>query len=137
MATNRTTKGDLDIEDEGAKAFSFTLLEAENGDFARDLTSEQFKVLRELREQAALRGKAKGEIAVLFKYEVDETDAVTITTSYKTKLPPPPRKKSIKWLSKGGNLIGVNPKQLELGVRAVPEPNKRDVPDEKRREAEV
>jgi hypothetical protein len=95
-------------------------------------------MLRELFAVAHKRGKAKGVLTISFTYEVDATDdSVAILTNYKTKLPLPPRSRSQRWLTAGGNLSEKNPRQLELGVRAVAPPSAppRDVPEEGRKTA--
>jgi hypothetical protein len=127
---NGSKKGDLEPEDEGAKSFAHTITHTEAGDFHADLTKEQQQLLKQLRDHAHLRGKAKGEITISLKYAVDDMDVVSIETNFKVKTPQPPRKKSTMWISPGGNLVHADPRQESLpGLRPVPSPASKDAPD--------
>jgi hypothetical protein len=77
---------------------------------------------RTLREHAKIRGKAKGEMHITLKFECDEYEVISVHSSFKVKTPVAPRKRSIFWLTRGGNLSPTNPKQTELPLRAVSAP---------------
>lgn len=131
MATIKdgTLKGDLAPDDEGAKAFAHLLTTAEDGQYHADLTKEAQKLLVQLREHAHVRGKARGELVLSIKFAVDDSDVVSLETTYKVKAPSPPRHKTTRWLTPGGNLTPSNPKQIELGLRPVPAPKTTDAAD--------
>jgi hypothetical protein len=130
-------KGDLERDDEGAKAFGRILVELEDGQLHSDVTRELMALSRALREHAKIRGKAKGELALTLKMACDEHEVMTISSTYKTKLPIPPRRQSIMWLTRGGNLSPSNPKQVELPLRAVEAPKVADAPEAQRVRKEV
>jgi hypothetical protein len=142
MATvrdNTRKTGDLDLDDEGAKAFTTLLMSFEDGALNADLSRELLKLNQSLRDQAKLFGPRKGELTLSLKLICDEHEQVMLTTSYKVKAPVLPRKRTAMWLTPGGNLQTTNPRQLELGVRAVPVPDApvKDAPENKPREMRV
>lgn len=134
MTTNG--KGDLERDDEGAKALGKIITELEDGAFHADSTRELMALNRTLREHAKIRGKAKGEMHITLKFECDEYEVISVNSSFKVKTPVAPRKRSIFWLTPGGNLSPTNPKQIELPIRAVPAPNRaEDAPAPRRKDA--
>ena len=129
MSTN-VTKGDLALDDEGAKAFGKLITEWEDGELHSDLSKELLVLNGKLREHAKLRGKAKGELTLTVKLDCDEYGVMGVATSYKVKAPTPPRRKTTMWLTPGGNLSTANPKQVLLPLRDVSVPAKAvDVPE--------
>lgn len=134
MATTKDgTNGDLELEDEGHKPFANVLVGVEGGQFHADITREEGLLLRQLRDVAQIRGKAKGEIVLTFGYAVDDDDVVSIASTFKIKVPATPRSKTTMWVTPGGNLSPANPKQLEFGaLRPVPGPAMRETPAESR-----
>ena len=124
-----TKRGDLARDDEGARAFSHLILGAEDGQLHADLTKDCHGLLKQLRDHARIRGKAKGELVITVKFDCDDASVISLSTTYKTKAPTPPRRKTTMWLTEGGNLSATNPRQLELGVRGVPAPRTQDHED--------
>jgi hypothetical protein len=123
------TRADLDREDEGPRALGVILAEFEQGSFHADASRDLMKLNLALHDHAKLRGAASGEMVLTLKLKCDDQDVVTIAATYKVKAPLAPRRSSVFFLSKGGNLSTRNPKQQELPLRDVSAPAQVDVLD--------
>ena len=94
MATRETRRGggDLELEDEGATAFTHTIIEAEDGQLHADLTRSQFTLLRDMRELVKKKGKVKAKLILTLNYESSdglsrETPSLTSVLDYHPKGP--------------------------------------------------
>ncbi len=96
----------------------------ESGEFTKDLSHQITTALKQLKEMAGDRpkAKAKGKVVVTFEMEV-EAGTTTITCSIDPKLPKMPRASSFFWVLDDGTVSTEHPQQInmQLGPRPVRE----------------
>ncbi len=120
--------GDVEIKDDASRSYGHFCLQVRDGEFNHDVTSELKGLLMKLEEQALAVGKAKGELTVTLKFNVDMKGNVRINTDCKVKAPKPITGEGHMWLLKG-RLSAESPRQLKLGeLREVPPPAVKEVP---------
>lgn len=121
-------------EPEGARGFAHLLYQLNEGAFHSEVSEVLQKLNSELLDQAvSAGGKAKGEITITLKLDVEDSGIVRVHPDVKVKSPKPKRRSQVMWLNKGNNLVPENPKQQSLpGLREVPNntTQARDVSDE-------
>ena len=114
MATDETEKGEL-------RSFALVLQSLDEGTVHGDCTDRLQELNTQLMKYAEDFGKAKGTLKLTLKMTVERGGTAEILADIETKAPRASRAKSILWLNKkNGRLTTANPRQLELGVRSVP-----------------
>jgi hypothetical protein len=109
-------------KDEGISSFAVLITQFEDG-YLNDDLSEKVKALAStLGKHAEHFGKAKGELHLVLKLNVDAGGTVSIDTEIKVKEPKVVRPRTLMWLTKNNTLSPANPKQQELpGLREAPQ----------------
>lgn len=108
---------DTNPNDEGPRAFARFISELNDGDAHVELSAE-LRRLCLLLDQRAAGGKAKGELDLKLKFEIERG---IIQARYEIKLKEPDKKRAgdVFFLTKGKNLTREKPKQLGLPLREV------------------
>lgn len=118
-------------DQEGPRNFGVFLRTVEGGSFEIELSDTLYRMTEDLGKHVSqYGGKAKGEIAIVLKFEHDQKGQVQVMTEVKTKTPKAKRAATPFWVTRGGNLVDHNPKQTRLkfkDVSAPPQQPPRDV----------
>lgn len=116
-------------EETGPRSFAVFVDQLADGALNLDASVELHRLGQALMARVnAGERKAKGELDVKLKFEIDASGAVRISYALKRKDPPIPTTPGICWQTDGGNFVMSNPRQLSLGIREVASP-KRDARD--------
>ena len=99
---------------EETRSFSQFLLSLEDGDLHAQL-SEDLREIAAVMSQHVVDygGKVKGKLSLTIDFKLDQ-GVFEIVAKTETKLPKPPRGRSIMWATPGNNFTANNPKQGQL-----------------------
>ena len=106
------------IEVEGTKPFADTLRMFEGGELSSDLAEKLRDLNANLSEHAATNSKATGRLTLTISL-THEKGLVTVITDITTKEPKTRRAPTALWLTPGNNLSRQDPRQMEMGPRAL------------------
>lgn len=121
------------MSDEHPRSFARAVAVIADGTLEADASDELHKLVTDLQKEASLRhGPVKGALTLQLNLIVDPHGYVEIKPALKSKVADRHMSKGIMWITPGGNLTEKNPRQIELGLREVPqrEPVFRDVEDD-------
>lgn len=122
--------------EEGPHSFSVLLSKLENGGLIPRVSEEMLALNTELRDIVSTSHlKAKGTLTLKLDVIVEPNGVVVIQATCDTKTPKLHGGTSVMWLTKGGNLTPTNPKQLELPVRSLEDPERREIDEDEEEEA--
>ena len=103
-----------------ATTFGQFLQMLEDGELHEDLSNKLLKINETMNQHFQdFGGKPKAQLDLCIKFSL-EKGTFTIEPSFKTKLPLPPRGKTVAWSTKDHRFTPANPAQLNMfGVREV------------------
>ncbi len=106
--------------EEGPRPFSRFIAMLGEGEAHTQLSDDLHRLGEALREQAVARHRSvKGALTLKLSLVADEQGVVSVDYDITRKEPQPTRPRSIFWLTKGGNLTEINPRQQSLPLRDV------------------
>jgi hypothetical protein len=108
-----------ELKMEGPRPFADFLRAIEGGELIEDLADQLRELQAALSERSATHDKAKGKLVLTINF-THEKGLVMVSADVATKQPKVVRGSTAMWLSPGNNLVGSDPRQLELKPRAVP-----------------
>lgn len=109
--------------DTGIKGMAVLLTKLDEGGYEREASDEMHELCKRLAQHATHFGKAKGEIVMTLKFDVDNAGTCNIATDLNIKEPKPIRGRTMVWLDRQNYIALQNPRQGDLpGIREVPRP---------------
>lgn len=108
---------------EAPQPFHLMLARLEGGVLHAELTEKLQGLNGELATLAASNGKAKGALFLKLSLVHQRNGMVEVTADIKIDAPKTPRESSIFFVTEGSNLSVENPKQPNLPLRSVGEPD--------------
>jgi hypothetical protein len=117
-----------DPKQEGPRSFARFLEGVGEGDCVREASELLFELNNKLQDEALARSdKVVGEFVLKIKMSCDHKGNVVMVHDIDIKKPKPKRLGSIGWMTKGGNVTFVHPKQTTLPLREVDAPRQQQI----------